>query len=120
MTVALVFLGSALGSVLRYATDRAVQRRHDTVFPWGTLSANVVACLAFGALSAAALDGPAMAFLGPGLCAGLSTYSTFSYEVLRLVEQRAYFYAAMNVAVTVLACVGAALLGYTTLSAVLA
>jgi hypothetical protein len=40
---------------------------------------------------------------GTGFCGALTTYSTFSYETLRLAEQKAYFYAAMNVTVSVLA-----------------
>jgi CrcB protein len=55
--------------------------------------------------------------LGTGFCGTLTTYSTFSYENLRLVEQKAYFYAAMNIIVSVIAGLGAALIAYTTTSA---
>ena len=122
MTVLLVFLGAVAGAPLRYLTDRAVQKRHDTVFPWGTLSVNVAGCLLLGALTGAgdALPQSALAVLGIGFCGALTTYSTFGYETIRLVEDRAYFYAAMNVIVSVIAGVGAALLGFGVINALLA
>ncbi|MBK0866434.1 MAG: fluoride efflux transporter CrcB [Saccharopolyspora sp.] len=119
MTAVLVFLGGAIGAPLRYLTDRAVQQRHDTVFPWGTLTVNVVGSLLLGALTGGVLPEQVSALLGVGFCGALTTYSTFSYETLRLAEQEAYFYAAVNVVVSVLASVGAALLGLVAVQAAL-
>jgi CrcB protein len=121
MTIVLVFVGAMVGAPLRYLTDRAVQTRHDSLFPWGTFSVNISGCLILGALTGAgtALPGPLLALLGTGFCGTLTTYSTFSYENLRLVEQKAYFYAAMNIIVSVIAGLGAALIAYTTTSAVM-
>jgi fluoride exporter len=119
VTLALVFLGAMIGAPLRYYTDRAVQAWHDTVFPWGTFVVNISGCLILGSLTAATLPSPMLAFLGTGFCGALTTYSTFGYETLRLVEQRSYFYAAVNVVVSVVAGVGVALLGYTAVRAAL-
>ncbi|WP_235433195.1 fluoride efflux transporter FluC, partial [Protofrankia coriariae] len=84
----LVIVGAAVGAPLRYLTDRAVQARHDTVFPWGTFTVNVVASAVLGLVSGAVLAGAASSRVGlgvgTGLCGALSTYSTFSYETLRL------------------------------------
>jgi CrcB protein len=120
MTIVLVFVGAMAGAPLRYLTDRAVQTRHDSLFPWGTFTVNISGCLILGALTGAgtALPGPLLALLGTGFCGTLTTYSTFSYEN-RLVEQKAYFYAAMNIIVSVIAGLGAALIAYTTTSAVM-
>lgn len=122
MTVALVFLGAMIGAPLRYLTDRTVQSRHDSLFPWGTLTVNVVGCLVLGGLAGAglAVSAPVLALVGTGFCGALTTYSTFSYETLRLIEEKSYFYAAANVTVSVVAGVGAALLGYTTIQALVA
>jgi CrcB protein len=113
VTLVFVFVGAVVGAPLRYLTDRAVQLRHDTVFPWGTLTVNVVGCLILGALTGAGLASPLLTLLGTGFCGALTTYSTFSYETYKLVEQRAYFYAVTNVVVSVIAGLGAALVGYT-------
>ncbi|MFF3397031.1 fluoride efflux transporter CrcB [Streptomyces sp. NPDC002659] len=111
----LVALGAAIGAPLRFLTDRAVQTRHDSVFPWGTFAVNVVGCLVLGVLTGAATAGAASShvqlFLGTGLCGALTTYSTFSYETLRLVEGGAKFYAAVNVIASVVAGLGAVFAG---------
>ncbi|MFE1287340.1 fluoride efflux transporter CrcB [Streptomyces sp. NPDC058751] len=111
----LVMIGAAVGAPLRYLTDRAVQLRHDTVFPWGTLVVNVTGCLVLGLLTGAASAGQVPEHLrlliGTGLCGALTTYSTFSYETLRLSETGAAFYAAANVIVSVTAGLGAAFAG---------
>jgi CrcB protein len=121
MTALLVFLGAAVGAPLRYLTDRLVQSRHDTPFPWGTFTVNLAGCLVLGGLAGAgtALPGPVFALVGTGFCGALTTYSTVSYETMRLAERKAYFYAATNVVVSVVAGVGAALLAYSTTSALL-
>lgn len=111
----LVIIGAAVGAPLRYLTDRAVQLRHDTVFPWGTLVVNVTGCLILGLLTGAASAGQVSEHLrlliGTGLCGALTTYSTFSYETLRLSETGAAFYAAANGIVSVTAGLGAASAG---------
>ncbi|WP_067536960.1 fluoride efflux transporter CrcB [Nocardia crassostreae] len=121
MILVLVFLGAAVGAPLRYLADRNIQTRHDSVFPWGTFSVNLISCLILGGLTGAGAHLPTelIMLLGTGFCGALTTYSTFGYETLRLVEQRSYFYAAMNVAVSIIAGIGAALLGYTTTHALL-
>ncbi|MFD7629182.1 fluoride efflux transporter CrcB [Streptomyces sp. NPDC059851] len=111
----LVVAGGAVGAPLRYLTDRAVQARHDALFPWGTFVVNATACLLLGVLTGAALAGAASSrwilLLGTGLCGALSTYSTFSYETLRLAETGRRFLAVANVAASVLAGLGAVVLG---------
>ncbi|MEV5955983.1 fluoride efflux transporter CrcB [Streptomyces sp. NPDC051987] len=111
----LVVLGAMVGAPLRYLTDRAVQARHDSVFPWGTFVVNVTGCLVLGLLTGAVSAGAASAhlqlLLGTGLCGALTTYSTFSYETLRLTETGAGLYAAANVVASLAAGLGAAFAG---------
>ncbi|MGP3687526.1 fluoride efflux transporter FluC [Streptomyces sp. IBSNAI002] len=111
----LVVAGAVVGAPLRYLTDRAVQARHDSPFPWGTFAVNAAACLLLGALTGALLAGGSNGrlelLIGTGLCGALSTYSTFSYETLRLAERGLTFLAAANVAASVLVGLGAVHLG---------
>jgi fluoride exporter len=113
MTVLLVAAGAAVGAPLRYLLDRLVQSRHDSVFPWGTLTVNVVGCLVLGVLTGLPAPGPVSALLGVGFCGALTTYSTFSYETLRLLQTQARALALLNVVVSLLAGLGAAYLGIT-------
>ncbi|MEV7320741.1 fluoride efflux transporter CrcB [Streptomyces sp. NPDC093970] len=111
----LVAAGAVVGAPLRYLTDRAVQSRHESVFPWGTFVVNVTGCLVLGLLTGAASAGAAsphlQLLLGTGLCGALTTYSTFSYETLRLTETGAGLYAAANVVASLAAGLGAAFAG---------
>ena len=109
MTLLLIALGAAAGAPLRYLTDRAVQARHDSVFPWGTF--NVAGSFILGLLAALPVDGGVMAFAGTGFCGALSTYSTFGYETLRLAETGARSYALLNAAASIAAGLGAAYCG---------
>lgn len=110
-----VVAGAMIGAPLRYLTDRAVQARLGTRFPWGTLTVNVVGSLVLGVLVGAVTAGTAPEhlelFLGTGLCGALTTYSTFSYETLRLAESGARFSAVANALGSVAAGLGAAFMG---------
>jgi fluoride exporter len=113
MTALLVVLGAVVGAPLRYLTDLLVQSRHDTVFPWGTLTVNAAGSLILGAV-AGAVSGGAPAWLltlaGTGFCGALTTFSTFGFETLRLVEDGSVLEACLNMAVSLLigfvACAG--------------
>lgn len=115
MRFLLVALGGAVGAPLRYLIDRTVQARHDTTFPWGTFAANVTGSAILGALTGVAMAATAsqdvQLLLGTGFCGALTTYSTFSYETLRLAEAGARFLAAANVIASVVAGLGAVFVG---------
>jgi CrcB protein len=104
---------SASGSVSpgRSHIGRGIQARYGTRFPWGTLAVNVFACLLLGLVAGtAAASGPpaVQALIGTGLCAALSTFSTFSYQTLRFTEEGFGFFAIVNVLANVLAGLAAA------------
>ncbi len=111
----LVAAGAAVGAPLRYLTDRAVQKRTGAGFPWGTLTANVAGSLVLGLVAGATLSDPGSdlrLLVGTGFCGALTTYSTLSYETVRLSEQGSRPLAIANVLVSVFAGLGAVALGY--------
>ncbi|MFJ8578074.1 fluoride efflux transporter CrcB [Micromonospora sp. NPDC093277] len=112
MTVLLIAIGAALGAPLRYLTDRAVQARHGSVFPWGTLTVNVAGSLLLGALAGIPASHAVTALIGTGFCGALTTWSTLSYETLRLARPGTHRHALANVLVSLVAGLGAASLGY--------
>lgn len=112
MTVLLVALGAAVGAPSRYLLDRAVQSRHDSVFPWGTLTVNVLGCFLLGLLTGLPAAPAFAALLGTGFCGALTTYSTFSYETLRLIHSRAWLLAGYSVGLSLVAGLGSAYIGF--------
>jgi fluoride exporter len=114
MILLMVCLGAAVGAPARYLTDRVIQSRHDSVFPWGTFTVNVVGSFTLGVLVGLGSRLPAevLALIGTGFCGALTTYSTFGFETVRLAEDGARLLAVLNVLASVAAGFGAAALGY--------
>jgi CrcB protein len=114
VTWLLIALGAGVGAPARYLTDRTLHRRHPSLFPWGTFVVNVVASFVLGAVAGAgrSVSSDVAALVGTGFCGALSTFSTFSYETLRLVQDGARRYAVANVAVSLVVGIGAAALGW--------
>ncbi len=111
MTWAWVIVGGMIGAPTRYLTDRFVQTLHRTTFPWGTFTVNVIASFVLG-LVATATSGEAVGLaLGTGFCGALSTYSTFSYENLRLIEGEQASLALANAGLSVAAGLAAVWVG---------
>lgn len=105
MVALAIFVGAGLGGLARYGVSGWVQATGGAGFPWGTLLVNVTGSLLLGFVYAF-LEGTAAApewraFLGIGFLGGYTTFSTFSYETLRLVQdgqwERALLYAAGSV-----------------------
>jgi fluoride exporter len=102
MTLLLVMAAAAVGAPLRYLVDQAVQHRREGAFPLGTLTINITGSLLLGLLTGLArhhgLSPTAVTVLGTGLLGAYTTFSTFSYETVRLIEDGALLEATLNVA----------------------
>ena len=113
--VGLVAVGGALGCVSRYVAALAAGPV-PAGFPWGTFVINVVGSFVLGALLGALPPGHAGRLLfGTGFCGGFTTFSTFSTEVVALVERgvwgRAGAYAGGSVVGGVAAAAAGAVVG---------
>jgi len=99
----LVIAGGLVGAPLRYVADRAVQARHDSLFPWGTFSVNVLGSLVLGFLTgaAAALPHDLQLLVGTGFCGALTTFSTFQVQLVELGDDGHVPLAAAYLAVSV-------------------
>ena len=101
MTLLLTLLGAAVGAPTRWIVDQLVQARRDSVLPLGTLAINTSGSLLLGAIVSAGVRGmlgpDAIALAGGGFCGGFTTFSTFSYETVRLAQDGARRIAALNV-----------------------
>lgn len=112
-----VAIGSAVGGVIRYLLGGAIQRALAASFPVGTMVINVTGSALLGFIFRYALDTPAVtpeirALLGVGFCGGYTTFSTFSYETLTLLEDGDWRRAGLYVGVSLLGSVLAAFLGF--------
>jgi CrcB protein len=84
--------GAAAGGVSRFYLGAAIQQRLGTAFPWGTLAINITGSLLLGFLIRYAMATPAIslemrAMLTVGFCGGYTTFSSYSYETLVLLEE---------------------------------
>jgi CrcB protein len=113
LTLLLVLIGAAIGGPLRYLIDREAQARYRSVLPLGTLAVNLSATLLLGVLiGAGGLGSQASALLETGFCGSLSTYSTFSYESVRVSEDDGFATAAFYAGATLAGGLAAAALGF--------
>jgi CrcB protein len=113
--VLMVLLGGALGAPLRFLVDRTVADRVEADFPAGTFVINVSGSLVFGILAGIGirhqLPSAVLALVGTGLCGAYTTFSTWSFETVELIEHGEYLEAAINAGASLLAGLMAAAAG---------
>jgi len=124
MTYLWVALGGALGSVARYLVGVHGGRLLGTAFPWSTLIINVTGSFLIGVFAESfALRWDAApstrVFLVVGICGGYTTFSTFSLEVVTLVNRDQYLAAAAYILASVVVSVAALFAGLHLMRAVL-
>lgn len=95
-----IAMGAAAGGVSRFYLGSAIQQRLGTSFPWGTLAINITGSLLLGFLIRYAMATPAIsmevrAMLTIGFCGGYTTFSSYSYETLVLLEEGQFGRAAL-------------------------
>lgn len=112
-----IALGSAIGGVSRYLLGGLIQRWLDTTFPVGTLLVNVSGSFLLGAILRYAIETPTLtpevrALLTVGFCGGYTTFSTFSYETVALLEDGQWTRAGLYVGASILLSLVGVFLGF--------
>jgi CrcB protein len=112
--VAFVIAGAA-GAPARYLVDVFVQDRTAGAYPWGTFVINVVGSLLLGVLTGLVLyhglSTTTKTVLGTGFCGAFTTFSTFTFETVRLAEEGAVVEAGRNVVASLTVAAAAAAAG---------
>ncbi|HEY9006983.1 fluoride efflux transporter CrcB [Ohtaekwangia sp.] len=91
--ILLVGTGGMLGSVARYVTVRSISERIQAIFPYGTLTVNIIGSLILGivyglALRKTDISDNVKLFLGVGFCGGYTTFSSLAWESVSLFNQK--------------------------------
>ena len=91
-SVLIVGIGSFIGGALRYLISTLFKQFCTQGFPWGTLLVNLMGCFIFGAIFAlfskySSTSHPWCLLLTTGLCGGFTTFSTFAYESVLMLQQ---------------------------------
>lgn len=112
----IVGVGGFLGSVARFVTSRMIDGRLNAVFPYGTLTVNLAGSFILGFVYGLAIRKTDMSehlrlFLGVGFCGGFTTFSTFAWENLNLLQQKMAYASALYVVVSLMAGILAVVAG---------
>ncbi|MBS1569895.1 MAG: fluoride efflux transporter CrcB [Bacteroidetes bacterium] len=113
----IVGLGGFLGSVARYLASTQLTRLFPATFPWGTFAVNVIGSLIIGLVFGFSqrynwASPEWRLFLATGFCGGFTTFSTFAYENLQLIQSGNYGLFALYATASVVLCIAGAALGY--------
>jgi len=110
MNYILVFIGGGLGSVLRFVIAMFISKTSLSL-PLATLSSNVLSCFIFGIFISFYHEKNLIPdnyrhLVLIGICGGLSTFSTFSYETFELLKQGMTGWALLNISISCILCTG--------------
>lgn len=101
-TILLVGSGGFIGSVMRYLVQYYMEKSLTSTFPWGTIIANIAGSFIIGIVFALAEKGNLMnaewrIFLAVGICGGFTTFSSFAYNNLSMLNERAWGSLLLNI-----------------------
>jgi fluoride exporter len=116
MRLALICLGGAVGTGARYLLGGVVARWAGPDFPYGTLLINVLGSFLIGVvqqvgLTSLLIPDTLRLVLAVGVMGGFTTYSSFSYETIRLLEAGSWLAASVYVALTTALCLACCVAG---------
>lgn len=108
-TFALVGIGGVFGALARYALTQSIPSQN---FPIGTFLVNVIGSFILGAFTFSNSSSGVLLIVGVGICGSFTTFSTFSIETIRLIEEENLLYATINSIGTLIASLFAILIAW--------
>ena len=118
MSWLLIAIGSALGGVARHAVGLFVTQKWSSVFPWGTLTVNVVGSFSIGVLGALVAVSQRTStadvvreLLMIGFLGGFTTFSAFSLATMNLLAAGDWWRAGLNIVLSIVLCLAAVWVG---------
>jgi CrcB protein len=115
MIIGELALAGTLGAVLRYLVDHLVQRRADSEFSFGIMAVNLSGSFLLGLLVGTGLHHGVSTTVvtvgGTGLIGSYTTFSTFTFDTVRLAEDGYRPMSVLNVVISLAAGIGAAAAG---------
>jgi CrcB protein len=108
LRILLIALMGAVGTVSRYALQGVVQYRSGSGFPYGTLAVNLSGCLLLGFLGQLTLNRMVISpewrvAMTIGFFGGYTTFSTFGWETVKMLQDGEWMHASLYVAASVIA-----------------
>lgn len=110
-TALAIAVAGGTGAAVRHLVDSSVPPRVRSRFPWGIMLVNLSGSLALGLVTGAVLDEPLMSVCAVGFLGGYTTFSTASFDTVRLFRERRIGAALVNGPGMLVACVALAVLG---------
>jgi fluoride exporter len=102
----LIGIGSFIGGICRFLTQQFFQKHYPHYLPLGTLSVNILGCFIIGVVYALSSKGNILSpelrlFLATGICGGYTTFSSFAYENITLLQDGELFYFGLYILLSV-------------------
>ena len=115
MIALLTLVAGAVGALARFVVDALIKQRWRSPFPLATAIINVTGSLLLGMLAGVVLfHGQSSAWqtvVGTGFCGGYTTFSTASFETVRLLQQNRRVLALVNAVGSLVTSVAACAVG---------
>ncbi|NUN68285.1 MAG: fluoride efflux transporter CrcB [Bacteroidetes bacterium] len=116
-TYLIVGIGGFLGSIARFGLASVMQSRTESLFPYGTLTVNIIGCFAIGLLMTLFQErvpaGPNLRlFAVIGVLGGFTTFSSFSYDTFAMLRSGNLLGAGLNAGLSLFGCLAATWAGY--------
>ena len=98
----LVAIGSSIGGTCRFLCQQFVQKHFPSSIPFGTLSVNIIGCFIIGIIYGLAnksniISPEIRLFMATGFCGGYTTFSSFAYENISLMQEGEFYYIALYI-----------------------